>query len=660
MRLWLLRARWPLTVALLLALLAAVGLGIADALTTWVAPAITRVTPTLACTVTLVERQQSPVRLLPTAQWTVRPVPWCSPPVLRHEVRLTLWGLVALVGLMVLSTKPIRKILATVWYWVQGVGRLVPGTTHGRARWATQRELRRRRRRWAHVPYLLGQRGRLLWKRRAWLTDLEQNLHVLIIGQPGVGKSSALFSANMLRRALWRPRGWCLRRLFRRGDIRPSGIATDPKGEFYATTSHAFAANGYTVRRLDFYDPEGATYNPLAHMDGESDMQRFAQLLIDNTGGRSDEPYWDNTAMLTIVAAIAHLNHLAQAQGRAAATLVELRDFVGRADYGSMQRELLQSVPTARRMAAQFMANVRKKPELEGSIQTGLPLRFQFLNDPEIAAATASDDIDFAALADPAGPPWQVYVVLTRGREDILAPLTVSFFTQLFDTLVVKVANKAPGGRLTRPVIVDLDEVGTIGKLGDLAAWLNTVRSVGVWLRLAAQSFGQIVTIYDELPAEAIAEGCQTHVYFGGATVQSHAAEWMSKQVGKATVVQRQANAGRDREEFLAGQGGVTRSEAAAELLTADDIIRMPRHRMIVVPRHAYPYTLRAVPWDADKRLKRVAGQGGAGGPPHPPKTIPGLLAPATAAPERAHEWAEVGVPLRARPVHVISWEYDL
>ena len=249
---------------------------------------------------------------------------------------------------------------------------------------------------------------------------------------------------------------------------------------------------------------------------------------------------------------------------------------------------------------------------------------------------------------------------MTRGREDILAPLTVSFFTQLFDTLVVKVANKAPGGRLARPVIVDLDEVGTIGKLGDLAAWLNTVRSVGVWLRLAAQSFGQIVTIYDELPAEAIAEGCQTHVYFGGATVQGHAAEWMSKQVGKATVVQRQANAGRDREEFLAGQGGVARSEAAAELLTADDIIRMPRHRMIVVPRHAYHYTLRAIPWDADKRLKRAGGQIGHTGQTNARQTRPGLLAPATAAPEREHEWAEVGAPLRARPVHVISWEYDL
>jgi len=657
---WLLRARWPLTAAILLALLAAAVVGVADALMTWVAPEIARVTPTLACTVTLIARQQSPVHLLPTAQWTVRPVPWCSPSALRHDVEIALWGLVALVGLMVLSTKPIRKILATVWYWVQGVGRLVPGTTHGRARWATRRELRRRRRRRAHVPYLLGRRGRFVWARHAWLTNLEQNLHVLIIGQPGVGKSSALFSANMLRRALWRPRGWRLRRLLHKGDRRPSGVATDPKGEFYATTSKAFGTNGYIVRRLDFYDPHGAKYNPLAHMESESDMQRFAQLVIDNTGGRSDEPYWDNTAMLTIVAAIAHLNHLAQAQGRAAATLVELRDFVGRADYGAMQRELLQSVPTARRMAAQFMANVRKKPELEGSIQTGLPLRFQFLNDPEIAAATAGDDIDFAALADPSGPPWQVYVVLTRGREDILAPLTVSFFTQLFDTLVVKVANKAPHGTLARPVVVDLDEAGTIGKLGDLPAWANTVRSVGVWLRLATQTFGQLVTIYGELGAEAIAEAFQTHVYFGGATVQEHAAEWMSKQVGKATVVQRQANAGRDREEFLAGQGGVTRSEAGAELLTPDDIIRMPRHRMVVVPRHAYPYTLRSVPWDADKRLKRVAGQIGQG---RSHQISPTLLTPATAAQEREqreHEWAEAGASLHARPVHVISWEYDL
>jgi len=184
MKRWLLRVRWPLTVAVLLALTAAVGLGVARALLVWVAPAIDRTTPTLACTVTLIERQQSPIHLLPTARWTVRPVPWCSPPALQHEVRLALWGLVTLVGLMILSTKPIRKTLTTVWYWVQGVGRLVPGTTHGRARWATRRELRRRRRRRATVPYLLGRRGRLWWARHAWLSDLEQNLHVLIWTTP--------------------------------------------------------------------------------------------------------------------------------------------------------------------------------------------------------------------------------------------------------------------------------------------------------------------------------------------------------------------------------------------------------------------------------------------------------------------------------------------
>jgi len=32
----------------------------------------------------------------------------------------------------------------------------------------------------------------------------------------------------------------------------------------------------------------------------------------------------------------------------------------------------------------------------------------------------------------------------------------------------------------------------------------------------------------------------------------------------------------------------------------------------------------------------------------------------ATAGPDRAHEWAEVGTPLRERPVHAMSWEYDL
>jgi hypothetical protein len=81
---------------------------------------------------------------------------------------------------------------------------------------------------------------------------------------------------------------------------------------------------------------------------------------------------------------------------------------------------------------------------------------------------------------------------------------------------------------------------------------------------------------------------------------------------------------------------------------------------MIVVPRHAYPYTLRAVPWDADTRLKRAGGQVGPCGRANVRQTVPGLLTPAMAAPAREHEWAAVGAPLRTRPVHLISWEYDL
>ena len=82
------------------------------------------------------------------------------------------------------------------------------------------------------------------------------------------------------------------------------------------------------------------------------------------------------------------------------------------------------------------MANVKKKPELEGSIQAGLPLRFQFLNDPTIAEVTSSDDVDFHAMGQKTGTPWMVYVVVTRGRERVLQPLIVSFFTQMFDELV--------------------------------------------------------------------------------------------------------------------------------------------------------------------------------------------------------------------------------
>lgn len=659
MRRWFLHMRWPLAVGALLLVVCAAGIGVALVLSVWVRPAIEAWSPVLACDGAQLVAGRAPIALLPAARWTLAaPYRGCVPGKITTDIRLGLWAVVGMVGLYIMALRVSRGIASRLWFWVQGVGRLVPGDAHGRARWATRRALRRRRAHANAVPFLVGARGRWLWRQRAWLSDMEQNLNVLIVGLPGVGKSNSQFIANMLRRALWH--GSRRRRLWGwlRGCeavVRPSGVATDPKGEFYEKTSKAFADNGYIVRRLDFYDPRGHRYNPLAHMESESDMQEFAQSLIDNTGGRSKEPYWDNTAIMSIVAAISHLNHLARRQGRGAATLAELRDFVGRADYTAMQRELLQSTPTARRMALSFMENVRKKPDLEGSIQTGLPLRFQFLSDPAIVAVTSGDDFDFEAMGQLDGAPWQSYIVITRGKERVLQPLTVMFFTQLFNTLTLKVANKEASGTLPRPVICDIDEAGTIGKIADLDRWLNTLRSIGVWTRLACQSFSQIVETYEELPAEAIAEACQMFHFFGGAKVSKHSAEWMSEQLGQQTVTQRSANAGRDREAFLVGQGGITRSETGTDLMSPTDFLHMKRHWMVVVPRHAFPYKVRGVPVEADRRLRRAMGK-----VQRADISATTTRPTASTPPRRGRVEAQPGTPLRARPRHVMDWSYDL
>ena len=195
---------------------------------------------------------------------------------------------------------------------------------------------------------------------------------------------------------------------------------------------------------------------------------------------------------------------------------------------------------------------------------------------------------------------------------------------------------------MARPVICDLDEAGTIGKIADLAAWLNTVRSAGVWCRLAVQSLAQLVETYGEVPTEAITQACQTFVFFGGSKVDKHDAEWMARQLGQMTAVQESRNAGRRRQEYLVGQGGLTRSEIGTPLMAADDFLRMKRHSMVVVPRHAFPVRCHAVPYSQIGALRRMVGEREARDPGPPPvfKRPP------------AHQYSHPGVAPQARPVH--------
>jgi len=537
--------------------------------------------------------------------WNDRRRTLTEPPHRRARMRVAaaLLGGVLLLGLL----RALWGLLPALWFLLRGVGRLSPGTTAGSARWATGREavrdlgprferLRRLGLLRREPPFVVGRVGR----RVVALSATRQGLNILAVGLPGQGKSSAIVIPNLLREG-------------RGGRPRRALVVADPKGECHAAAAGALAAQGYAVRRVDFYDtrPDGVGYNPLSHVRTASEALTFARAWISNTRGAGEvgasAEFWDATVALLLQAAVLHLNHQYRARGAPAAPLARLLALFNVEDFALLTEELLHSPCLEAADAVRgFLGGIEKNERLGGSILVGLLVKFAVLHDPAVARMTAHDDLDFRAMGDPTTAPLALFVILTPGMEDVLRPLTGCLFMQLFDELVAA-ANMRPGQALGRRVFGYLDEAGTIGIIQGLPRRLATLRSAGVGMLLAVQDTIQLDTLYMPEGRRLITSTSQTHIIFAG--VGQEDAAWVSTRLGTATVVGRSASAGRDREDVLVGSGGYNRAEVGRPLITPEELQQLPEGYIIVNALHARPVLARTLPWYRARSLRRLVAR---------------------------------------------------
>ncbi len=539
------------------------------------------------------------VHLIPRLEHGWRPMPWPqwtdphartrrlaeineSAPV-GQALRAGLWVEVAAVLLLVGAF--LRKLWAPLWFVVGRAGKLTPGTAHGAARWADRRDARRWRPRRGAGSFVL---ERVLGMRRAIaLPDALVYVHTLLVGRSGSGKSTLLI-------------GVLLREIERR--VPRSIVAVDPKGELYERTSAALSKT-HTVRRLNFYDPSGAGYNPLQHIGADPERAlSFARTWVANTRRQdaSDGGFWDDTVLLLIQAVALHLNAV-----NAPGTLSQLAQYLSRTDIKAMQRELLESPdPNARDAAQGFLLHLKADPTLAEKVLTGLPLRFMGLKGEAIQAVTDHNDIDFEGMGRAEGRPIALYVQLTPGRQDTLRPFVATLFGQMWDAQIA-LANTYPDKALPRTILNLIDEAGTIGAVAGLLHALNTLRAARIGVLLAFQSPTQMSDEYGVDAPTAFEDACNNLLFFAGAGTTT--AQWMSDTLGQRTVVSAAASASRQRDRVFTQGGGKSKSEAAAPLIGADELRALPKGTLIVSAANERPFMVRVIRWDKT-RLRRRAG----------------------------------------------------
>lgn len=136
-----------------------------------------------------------------------------------------------------------------------------PGEEHGSAHWGIAKELneryRNRKNPWQEI--ILSQNVRLSNDSYRH----QRNLHVVVIGGSGSGKTRFFVKPNALQ-------------------CSGSYFFLDPKGELTYSLGGAMEENGVTVTVIDFVHFRGH-YNPVAYLKTDEDAMKLAYALVFNT-----------------------------------------------------------------------------------------------------------------------------------------------------------------------------------------------------------------------------------------------------------------------------------------------------------------------------------------------------------------------------------------
>ena len=441
------------------------------------------------------------------------------------------------------------------------LGRVRPGISHGSARWAGKRDLRRLRPPAKDRRFILGYGadGDLLAMGKK---DIDR--HVIIVGPPGSGKSAGLIAPNLLRHV--------------GGE---SLVIVDPKSELVDLT-YAHLSRHYEVRIVNFTNPAvSAGYNPLAFCADPLTTTSFAESWIANTGKSANEPFWENAVRTLLVATVLHLNHELRADG--GATLAHLDHFLNAQSSNEVFEALNASKSAeALKTARGFIANVRANDKTESSIFADLGPRFLCLKDQRVKDTTSRHEVDFRAMGRTQGKPIALFVALDRTKAELLRPLTATFFQQLFDELLgVADSRESHRGRLPRRVMFYLDEFGNLGAIPAMPTRVTTVRSAGMPLVMAVQTYDQIEAIYKKEGADIIIPGVGSHIALS--SVKGQDARKFSEGAGETTVVSVSASRSRKRGSVIAREGGDSQGELRRSLIMPDEVTRMDEDVMLAL-----------------------------------------------------------------------------
>lgn len=393
-----------------------------------------------------------------------------------------------------------------------------------------------------------------------WKT--KRNLNLFVIGGAGAGKTRHLAMPNIMQ-------------------CNTSFVVTDPKGEITAKSGHLLEKNGYKIKVIDLWHMERSlSYNPFVYIRNDDDIQLLATNLFKNTtpkGSQTQDPFWDQTAMLLLKALMFYLYYEAPPEEQNFPMIMEMiRAGDVKEDDDDYKSPLDVLFDELKEKSPNHIAYKCYKGYHSGSgktlksIQISLIARLEKFDLPSLAGMTQTDELELSTMGEQKTVLYLILPVNDSSYNFIVGMLYTQLIQQLYDN-----ANFKHGGRLPIHVHFLMDEFANVALPDEFDKTLATMRSMEISVTIIVQALAQLKKLYEKEWGSIIAN-CDELLYLGGNEYETF--EYISKRLGKETV---------DTDNYsqtkgMHGSWTVNHQKVGVDLMSPDQVAKLPDEKAIL------------------------------------------------------------------------------
>ncbi len=379
--------------------------------------------------------------------------------------------------------------------------------------------------------------------------------NALIVASTGMGKTTVVLLPSLY-------------------SMNGSFVIHDPSGEIFSKSAGYLQAKGYEIKVLNFSKPEiSSGYNPLARANSNSDIQKIASMLVENSlgGHGSKDPFWTNMAISLLTMLITIL----KTQAPEYQNLYNIRHLLNQMGGNPEAVDNLFSNYADAILFAEYKSFVAYDEKVISGTIASCKAALNIFNDPAVAKVTSFDNLNMDEFRK---KPTALYIQNSVADQKYYSVLTSIFTEQFFSYVMSRFAQNRE-----QDIFFLIDEASSL-KLPTLQLAVSNVRKQRAGIMLVIQDFNQLVNTYGKHEADAIRANCFAKLYFSGASLET--AKELEQILGKFEY--------KDKEK----------SKVVRSLMTNDEIRIMKANQALLICGHYAPVKAKLTPFYKNLKYK--------------------------------------------------------